>query len=645
MAAMPDWSYQSIFKPLLFALPSDASETLTLNAIGMLARLPGGLHVIDWMGHMQPPPLLRLNAQFPCAVGLGAGFRLDACSLRALSRMGFGFVELGPITIEPVRGHVTRGSDQTILSDDLPISRGLDYFARQFRSKLCDLPLGIRFALLPGTAAAQANDELHALSSRLAAAVDWVCLDSRWSLLNWKEEELLQYFQTAVSLFGRAIVLVEPGLAPRFVQRLVEAGTAAGVAGYLVGGGMRTSDCKRIYGSSCRQPAVQTVRELRQMVTPDTVLTASGGTVQPADALEFFDAGANLVQLYSGLVFSGPGLAKRINEAMLWYRQRPPQPAARPYAASALLRYGWLAFALMGAGLVVTSIAAITVGLTTVILPYDETFVRLQRLAFNSINPHLLGFMQHDRITYAGTSLSTGLFFACLSLFGARRQQRWAYNCVRVAGFFGFASFLLFLGYHYLDPLHAFVTLLLLPFYVWGLACPPPSRSMPSSNLYNDDAWLRAQWGQCLFVFVGAGLIAAGIAICRIGTSSVLIDQDLAYMHTTASALTMHNPHLLPAVAHDRAGFGGALVTIGIAVFMASMHGFRQGEGWFWWTLLISGLPAFIATLAIHYFIGYTNQMHLAPIYIGFAMYACALWLTYPYLCQRRNPDAAPNPQ
>ena len=59
-----------------------------------------------------------------------------------------------------------------------------------------------------------------------------------------------------------------------------------------------------------------------------------------------------------------------------------------------------------------------------------------------------------------------------------------------------------------------------------------------------------------------------------------------------ANVLGAVNPHLMPLVAHDRAGFGGALVSDGIGVVLTSMWGFRAGARWVWWTLLGAGLPA-----------------------------------------------------
>jgi dihydroorotate dehydrogenase len=170
-------------------------------------------------------------------------------------------------------------------------------------------------------------------------------------------------------------------------------------------------------------------------------------------------------------------------------------------------------------------------------------------------------------------------------------------------------------------------------------------KAMRSSNVYNSRAWYSALFGQLWFVGIGFGLILAGITICRVGTTSVFVPDDLMFMHTTAHQLLGHNDHLLPTIAHDRAGFGGSLFTAGIAVLLTALHGFRQGEGWVWWMLLVSGLPGFVSTLAIHFAIGYTSLFHLLPAYIACVMFVAGLSLSYRYLCVEPGPESLPTRQ
>ncbi len=76
------------------------------------------------------------------------------------------------------------------------------------------------------------------------------------------------------------------------------------------------------------------------------------------------------------------------------------------------------------------------------------------------------------------------------------------------------------------------------------------------------------------------------------------------FMHTTSATLMADHPHLLPAIAHDRAGFGGALVTVGIAVLTTALHGIRSSAGWVRMSLMFCALPTFVSTLGVHYCMG-----------------------------------------
>ena len=125
----------------------------------------------------------------------------------------------------------------------------------------------------------------------------------------------------------------------------------------------------------------------------------------------------------------------------------------------------------------------------------------------------------------------------------------------------------------------------------------------------------------------------ANETIATIGATTVFVPEDLDFMGTTAEALKSANPRLVPLVAHDRASFGGMLVATGLAVLLSALWGYRQGERWLWWTLLLAGTPAYAAAVGVHLAVGYTNLWHLAPALAGSAVYALGLLLSYPYLC------------
>jgi dihydroorotate dehydrogenase len=219
--------------------------------------------------------------------------------------------------------------------------------------------------------------------------------------------------------------------------------------------------------------------------------------------------------------------------------------------------------------------------------------------------------------------------YAQLAIFPLRGGEPWARRALTISASVGFASFFLFLGFGYFDPLHAVVTVLLLPFFLLGMFG-PRARTRPVALPRARPA--GRSWGQLLFVAVGVGLLLGGISLAAIGVTQVFVPEDLAFMGTTRAALDAASPRLVPLIAHDRAGLGGALVSNGLGVVLASLWGYRPGARWLWWTLFASGVPGFVAALGTHAAVGYVDVWHLAPALTGLGLYAAALVCSAPVL-------------
>jgi hypothetical protein len=279
--------------------------------------------------------------------------------------------------------------------------------------------------------------------------------------------------------------------------------------------------------------------------------------------------------------------------------------------------------ALLALGLGFANLLIWLVAITRVLLPYDEAFVGMSRSQLEAISPYLLPFMAHDRIVMAGTVLSSAVIYLGLAVFGIRRRLHWATSIVRWSAGIGFLSFLLFLGFGYFDPVHAMLSAGVLPMFFLGIRGEQRVYAPDTAaNLHSSRQWLLSQWGQLMFV-VGMGLFLGGLSVVVVGLIGVFVPQDLDYLRTTATALATIHPRLLPLIAHDRVGFGGALVSNGLAVLLLSLWGFRQGAWWVWLTLVIGGLPGFVAGIGTHFSIGYVDFIHLAPAYIALVLYVC----------------------
>lgn len=671
MMKMPDWSYQTLFKPLLFLMPPERARSFTLTAIGTLAKLPGGPAIIELMGHMQPPAELAKTVgdlTFPTPVGLGAGLDPGGKALDALSRFGFGYIELGPVTLEPLSysGLTLRETMDVSLTYSAPLENpgvaALEECLR--RSPAVAIPLGARLGFRPGATLGEATAEREQLILRLQPYCSFFALDCRahqgeqpWSDAQWQEHLSRLRLTTK-----RPILLaLPPGLAKEEWLSLLSIARTAGLDGIMVAGGVKKAPTDAIAsqallyqtGKPSREVALQSVRWTRQN-WPDCLLIGSGGIIEPADALAFLEAGADFVQLHSGLVYAGPGLPKRVNEA-IWQTRAAhqavgttgvddckKQAAASVTADSAAKQDraargfpAWVWGLLLGIGMIVGGALAWLVAVSTVILPYDERFLQMTAEQLAQISPQLLSFMSHDRICLAGTMISIGIIYAQLSLHGLQSGIHWTRAVLLASGAVGFSSFFLFIGYGYFDYLHAVLALLLLPLFLLALRT-PASRHLPAlpPERHNDRVWKMALWGQLLFVVIGFALTGAGLVISLIGITGVFVPSDLVFLCVSAEMLHAFNERLIPLIAHDRAGFGGALVSDGLAVLLISLWGFRRGEAWVWWTLLLAGIPGFAAGIGIHFAVGYVDFVHLLPAYIAVLLFLAGLVLAKPYLTE-----------
>lgn len=104
------------------------------------------------------------------------------------------------------------------------------------------------------------------------------------------------------------------------------------------------------------------------------------------------------------------------------------------------------------------------------LLPHDSQALGMDAAGLSHVaNHHLTMFMFHDRVAFGGTLLAIGSAYWWLSEFPLRLGQAWAWWTFAISGAAGFASFLTYLGYGYLDSWHAIATAVLLPVFLAGL--------------------------------------------------------------------------------------------------------------------------------------------------------------------------------
>lgn len=627
---MPDWSYRTLFRPVLFRLPGTAGRDVAVAAIGGLGRLPGGRRVIEFMGHMRPPRPLRRRLggiEIDSPVGLAPGIDPHLVGLPGMCRFGFGFVEVGPVTSArvPERRTIRDDRSETIVVEPADVNPGLDAVAG-----VVDGLSQPRPAVIVRLAdAAEEDDRVVDTLARHAAA--WSLPVPCGAAPEAHAEWLARLRRIVDRAAGRPVLAVLPANAPPHALDLVAAARAAGAAGAIVGRG--TVDGRAELGRPLLDGAELRTRWLRDALGPGAVIVAAAGIHAPGDAERLVAAGADLVAVDSGLVFTGPGLAKRCNELLL--AALPSEPAPASAAADPAVREKWPWTLVIGASMVIGGIMALVIACTRVIMPYDEAMSGLTRALIGEVSPRLLPFMAHDRVSLAGAMIAVGILFAALAWYGVRRGQHWAERAVIVPAGIGFLTFFSFLGFGYFDPLHAFVTAILFQFLllaIVGRASPLAACGIPDRT--NDVAWRRSQWGQLGFVMHGAIVLAAGAVILVIGMTTVFVREDLAYLQLCAADLAAV-PGLVPLVAHDRGTFGGMLIVGGLTMLLAALWGFRRGAAWLWWTFVAAGSTGYLVAIAVHHSVGYVDAWHLAPAYGGLALLWLAAAASRPFLCGR----------
>ncbi|HYR29768.1 MAG TPA: hypothetical protein VEU30_14965 [Thermoanaerobaculia bacterium] len=371
----------------------------------------------------------------------------------------------------------------------------------------------------------------------------------------------------------------------------------------------------------------EAVRAMRAELPNDAMLIAAGAA-EPHEVKARLDAGATLVSIDTGLATSGPGFVKRCNEALLSFEAAD---APEPFTLDAARRSWFWAF-LLGLAMLLGGVMAVIIASTRVVLPYDESLCGLTRGQMAALNPRLLPFMAHDRISLAGAMLAIGIFYASLGWSGIRRGAHWAQVTVVVSATVGFFSFFTFLGFGYFDPFHAFVTAIITQFTLLCLVMQPSPPQAPAAEWRETAAWRRGQWGQLLFIILGVGLTGAGVVMTVIGCTSVFVQTDLEFMRTTAAELRLSYERLVPLVAHDRATLGGMLIANGITVWLSAQWGFRAGTAWLWHALAWGGNLAFACAVVVHIVVAYSDWLHLTPAVAGWVLWNVALGLTRGWL-------------
>ena len=288
----------------------------------------------------------------------------------------------------------------------------------------------------------------------------------------------------------------------------------------------------------------------------------------------------------------------------------------------------------IGLALILSGGFAVFQSATGQFLPHDMRYLGMTAQDLCRLDQcRIVHFMFHDRVSFGGTLIAVGSLYMWLVEFPLKNGEPWAWWLLLLSGIVGFASFMTYIGYGYLDTWHGAATLMLLPCFICGLHRSFFFLSRPASIrslLRQAEAvpW-RSRYGigRACLLFTAAALVIGGLTIMTVGMTVVFVPQDLQFMRMSASELHAVNPHLVPLIAHDRAGFGGGLCCTGVTVFFCVWCARRSRS--LWQVLCLAGLTGFGTAILIHPIVGYLSISHLAPAVVVSLIFLLGLALCY----------------
>lgn len=325
----------------LFLLPPEVAHAAALRGLNAYAALPRA------PAHGIPPSPRRVfGLDFPNPVGLAAGFDKNADHVDALGRLGFGFIEVGTVTPRPQPGNprprMFRLPRHEALINRMGFNnKGVEHAVARLHERRFEGVVGVNIGKNRDTPLERALDDYRYCLERVYAVSDYITINL--SSPNTPGLRELQSGQALDQLLGalterRAqladeggrrvplVVKIAPDLERDDLAVIATAVRAHGIDGVIatnttadrtaVANSPHGDEAGGLSGAPLRRPATRVTRELARMLEGALPVIGSGGLMSAADATERAGAGAELVQLYTGLIYRGPGLVSAVAAAL-----------------------------------------------------------------------------------------------------------------------------------------------------------------------------------------------------------------------------------------------------------------------------------------------------------------------------------------
>jgi dihydroorotate dehydrogenase len=339
--------YQSLLRPLLFQFDPESVHHFTATGLRAITALPGAELLLKGRSTNVSKAGVRtcFGLNFPNPVGLAAGFDKDAKLVDAMAALGFGHVEVGTLTPRPQAGNpkprlFRLPKDQAILNRMGFNNEGVEAAARRLANRRSSVIVGGNIGKNKDTPNEEAVQDYLKCFRVLEDVVDYFVVNvsspNTPGLRELQEKEPLKKLLLTLQEVNQKrqkprplLLKIAPDLSPEQLDDIAEIAIDTNLAGLIANNttisrkNLLTSAAEvealgagGISGKPVREKSLEVMRQLRKTLPKSIALIGVGGIMTAADAEERLAAGADLVQLYTGFIYEGPGLIGQINRSL-----------------------------------------------------------------------------------------------------------------------------------------------------------------------------------------------------------------------------------------------------------------------------------------------------------------------------------------
>ena len=338
-----------LLKPLLFLFPPERAHHLTVRLLSILLLIPGMKSIFRKIYFVRDKSLERevFGMNFPNPVGLAAGFDKDGKYFREMSQLGFGFIEIGTVTPKPQNGNpkprlFRLPKDRALINRMGFNNEGVEAMVRRLKRRdKSRLIVGGNIGKNKITPNEEAVSDYLLSFNALFDYVDYFVVNvsspNTPNLRELQEKEpltrllkLIQADNHKYPIPKPILLKIAPDLTDEQLDDILEIVTSTGIAGIIATNttisrnGLDTSEKTisaigngGLSGDPVTQKSTAVIKYLADKSQGKIPIIAVGGISSPQDAIDKLNAGASLIQIYTGLIYEGPSLIKRINKALL----------------------------------------------------------------------------------------------------------------------------------------------------------------------------------------------------------------------------------------------------------------------------------------------------------------------------------------